>query len=35
MVFHGRIVCSTNRDLQALVREGTLPGGLLSIASPA
>lgn len=22
MVFHGRIVCSTNRDLQALVREG-------------
>ncbi|MFN4140759.1 sigma-54-dependent transcriptional regulator [Aestuariivirga sp.] len=22
MVFHGRIVCSTNRDLQALVRDG-------------
>ena len=22
MVFHGRIVCSTNRDLQVLVREG-------------
>ena len=22
MVFHGRIVCATNRDLQALIREG-------------